>query len=220
ARQRTGAGQHVRLSLLEAVVAFLWASDMSGQTFVGDEPMRQEAASTIDLIYETADGYITVAALTDRQWTGLAEVLQRPDFLTDPRFTTPALRQQNIEERLRLTQEALLARPAGEWLARLERVGVPCGPVLTRNDMIHHPQVAALGLVAEYDHPAAGPLRQARPAARFSETPAAIRRGAPALGEHTEEILAELGYSATGIAALRAEGAVSGGPSTGSGGGR
>ncbi|MGH7036967.1 MAG: CaiB/BaiF CoA transferase family protein [Stellaceae bacterium] len=220
ARQRTGAGQHVRLSMLEAVVAFLWASDMSGQTFAGDEPVRQEAASMIDLIYETADGYITVAALTDRQWAGLAEVLQRPDFLTDPRFKTPALRQQNIEERLRLTQEALLARPAGEWLARLERVGVPCGPVLTRNDMIHHPQVAALGLVAEYDHPAAGRLRQARPAARFSETPAEIRRGAPALGEHTEEILAELGYSATGIAALKTEGAVSSGPSTGSGGGR
>ena len=76
ARERTGEGQHVRLSMLEAVLAFLWASDMSGQTFVGDEPARQEAASAFDLIYETADGYMTVAALTDRQWAGLAHVLE------------------------------------------------------------------------------------------------------------------------------------------------
>src|ERR1700732_546532 len=103
ARERTGEGQHVRLSMLEAVVAFLWASDMSGQTFVGDEPAEQEAASAIDLIYETADGYITAAVVTDRQWRGLTEALDKPQWLDDERFKTPALRQQNIDERLRLT---------------------------------------------------------------------------------------------------------------------
>jgi crotonobetainyl-CoA:carnitine CoA-transferase CaiB-like acyl-CoA transferase len=83
---------------------------------------------------------------------------------------------------------------------------VPCGPVLTRNQVIHHPQVEALGLVVETEHKQAGRLRQARAAARFSRTPAAIRSGAPDLGEHTEEVLAELGYSAAEVAALRAEG--------------
>src|SRR5215467_4274246 len=109
ARERTGEGQHVRLSMLEAVLAFLWSSDMGSQTFVDDAPVRQEAASAIDLIYETADGYLTVAALTDRQWAGLVQVLGRSEWLDDPRFKTAALRQQHIDARLALTQEALRA---------------------------------------------------------------------------------------------------------------
>jgi crotonobetainyl-CoA:carnitine CoA-transferase CaiB-like acyl-CoA transferase len=205
ARERTGEGQHVRLSMLEAVLAFLWASDMTGQTFVGDEPARQEPASALDLIYETADGYMTVAALTDRQWAGLARVVGRPDWLEDERFRTPALRQKNIDARLELTQQALMTRPAAEWLKALTAAGVPCGPVLTRNQVIRHPQVQEMGIVVETDHQRAGGLRQARPAARFSRTPAGIRHGAPALGEHTEEVLAELGYSLEEIAALRLE---------------
>ena len=114
ARERTGEGQHVRLSMLEAILAFMWSSDMGGQTFVGDEPERQEPATAFDLIYETADGYMTVAALTDRQWAGLARVAERPEWLEDERFKTSALRQKNIEARLQLTQEALLERPAAE----------------------------------------------------------------------------------------------------------
>jgi crotonobetainyl-CoA:carnitine CoA-transferase CaiB-like acyl-CoA transferase len=208
ARERTGQGQHVRLSMLEAVVAFLWASDMSGQTFVGDEPAEQEAASAIDLIYETADGYITAAVVTDRQWQGLTRALEKPEWLEDERFKTPALRAQNIDARLRLTQDELIGRPSAEWLEKLTRADVPCGPVQTRNQMIRHPHVQAMEIVEEYGHPKAGRLRQARAAARFSATPASIRRGAPALGEHTDEVLGEIGYSTAEIAALRAAGAM------------
>src|SRR6266852_3508089 len=130
ARARTGEGQHVRLSMLEAVVAFLWPSDMSAQTFVGEEPVRQEAASAIDLIYETADGYITAAVVTDRQWLGLTRALEKPQWLEDERFKTPALRARNIDARLRMTQDVLIGRPSGEWLDRLTRADVPCAPVL------------------------------------------------------------------------------------------
>ncbi len=207
ARERTGQGQHIRLSMLEAVVAFLWPSDMSGQTFVGDEPPEQEAASAIDLIYETADGYITAAVVTDRQWQGLTRALDKPEWLEDARFKTPALRSQNIDARLQMTQDVLIGGSSAGWLKRLTEADVPCGPVLTRNNMIRHPHIAALELVEEYEHKQAGRLRQAREAARFSGSPTAIRRGAPVLGEDTDAMLAELGYSAGQIAGLRAEGA-------------
>src|SRR5437764_2192129 len=149
ARERTGEGQHVRLSMLEAVVAFLRASDLSGQTFVGDEPPEQGAASSIDLIYETADGYITAAVVTDRQWVGLTRALDKPEWLEDERFKTSALRHQNIEARLQMTQDVLIGGPSVESLEKLTKADVPCGPVLTRNQMIRHPHIAALELLEE-----------------------------------------------------------------------
>lgn len=205
ARERTGQGQHVRLAMLDAVIAFLWPSDMGSQTFVDDGPIRQEPSSRIDLIYETATDYITVAVQTDRQWLGLTRALERPEWLDDPRFRTPALRQENVDDRLAMTQAVLKTRPAAEWLEILTREDVPCAPVLSRSSLSDHPQIQANGIIVETEHQQAGLLRQARPAARFSVTPASIRHGAPMLGQDTESILAELGYSAAEIAALQSK---------------
>ena len=202
-RERTGLGQHVRLSMLDAVVAFLWASDMGSQTFVGEDIPQQEAASFIDLIYETATDYISAAVQSNKEWQALTRALDKPEWLDDPRFKTPALRGKHINDRLALTQEVLLTRTAEEWLRRLTAEGVPCAPVLTRSAMIDNPQVRANGIVVEYEHESAGLLRQARPAARFSATPATIRHGGPALGADTGAVLSEIGYSASEIAALR-----------------
>jgi crotonobetainyl-CoA:carnitine CoA-transferase CaiB-like acyl-CoA transferase len=201
-RERTGKGQHIRLSMLDAIIAFLWASDMGSQTFVGQDIPQQEAASFIDLIYETATTPISAAVQSNKEWTALTRALDMPAWLDDPRFKTPALRQRHINERLAMTQEILRTRSAEEWLQRLTEAGVPCAPVLTRTTMLTNPQVVANGIVVETEHPHAGRLRQARPAARFSETPATIRHGGPGLGQQTREVLAELGFSPTDIETL------------------
>lgn len=203
-RERTGQGQHIRLSMLDAIIAFLWASDMGSQTFVDENIPQQEAASFIDLIYETATQPISAAVQTNREWLALTKALDKPEWLEDPRFKTPALRQRHINERLAMTQETFRTRPAEEWLPRLTEAGVPCAPVLTRTQMLSNEQVVANGIVVETTHPIAGRLRQARPAARFSATPAQIRQGGAALGEHTTQILGELGYTEADIASWTA----------------
>ncbi len=209
-RERTGRGQHVRLSMLDAMLSFLWASDFGAQTYPDAEVSDQAAASFIDLIYRTADSYMTVAVMSDKEWHGLCKALDRKEWLEDERFATPAARDAHVDERLALTQEVLLERTTGEWMAVLEQHGVPCAPALTRNAVIDHPQVVASGIVVESDHPAAGRLRQARNAARFEGSPAADRAGAPQLGEHSSAILRDIGLSGAEIAALHEAGTVGG----------
>ena len=208
ARGRSGQGQHVRLSMLDAVVAFMWSSDMGGQTFVGKEVSSARAATFIDLIYETKSDYISVSVMSDEQWRGLCKAVGYPEWLEDDRFKTAAGRDRYANERLELTQEALLEKNADEWLEILDSAGVPCAPVLKRHEMIHHPQVEASGIVVETEHPHVGRLRQARNAARFDATPTEIRLGAPHHGEHTRAIMSELGFSNAEIDGLIADGVI------------
>ncbi len=209
ARERTGQGQHVRLSMLDSIIAFMWSSDMGGQTFVGKEVSVQRAATFIDLIYETHDGYISVAVMSNTQWEGLCHAVGHPEWLDDPRFETPALRDRNADARLELTQSALVDKTTSEWLQILEDANVPCAPVLKRNEMIDHPQVQASGIIIETEHPHAGRLRQARPAARFEGTPTEIRHHAPHHGEHTRELLQEIGFDSDEIETLEDKGVIS-----------
>ena len=211
ARANGAPGQHVHVSMLDAVIDFLWHSDMNSQTFVGDEFDQAKAASFIDLIYETTTGYISVAVQTDKEWQALLAALGTPEWNDDPRFATPAARQDNINARLEMTQAQLVENSAEHWLERLTAHGVPCAPVLTRTDLLSHEQIAANAILVETDHEQAGRLRQARPAARFSAMPQPDFRGAPPLGADTAAALRESGYDADAIQALFDDGAAADG---------
>ncbi len=209
ARSRTGVGQHVRLSMLDAMVSFLWHEGMAGYTWVGDETERARPQLAQDLVFETRDGYMTAGTVADSEWQGFCEVTGHPEWRDDPRFATTGARVTHVDERLALMQSALASATTAEWLERFDAAGVPCAPILDRAGLLEHPQLVANKLIEESEHPHAGPMRQPRPAARFSATPAAIRLPAPLHGEHTDTVLEELGLGADAIAALRDAGIVS-----------
>ncbi len=206
ARERTGKGQHVRLAMLDAMVAYLWPEGMTGLTFVGKEVTAARAQLAQDLIFETSDGYITAGAVSDAEWQGMCRALERLAWLEDERFKTAAGRVVNVGPRLAMTAEVLRTRSSATWLARLDAEGVPCAPVLDRADVIEHEQIRVNELIEEFDHPTAGRIRQPRPAARFDATPAMIRRLAPTLGENSREILMQAGFDRQEIDGLLAAG--------------
>ena len=208
ARERSGFGQHIRLSMLDAMIAFLWPEGLARLTYADAEPGTYRPL-TRDLVFETTDGYMTAGANSDAEWAGLCSALDRPQWLEDERFGSTALRALNIAARLDLTAEVLATKPTAHWLERLRAEQVPCAPILTREDLLSDPQIAASEIIFDSIHPHAGPMRQARPAARFDRTPASVRRHAPTLGEHTEEVLRGLGLGDDELEALRGEGVIS-----------
>ena len=207
ARERTGRGQHVRLSMLDTMVSYLWPEGMAPFAVVADETTAAKASSH-DMIFPTSDGYITVGAVSDKEWRALCEALDRPEWIEDARFATVSARSINRQERLEEVERALLGWGTAEILSMLEAADVLCAPVLTRRQVLDDPQVRANGLICEIDQPSLGRLRQARPAARFEASPTSAPRPAPTLGEHTEEVLIEFGYSEAEIANLRGAGIV------------
>jgi crotonobetainyl-CoA:carnitine CoA-transferase CaiB-like acyl-CoA transferase len=208
ARERTGRGQHIRLSMLESVLSFLWASDMGAYTFADKPVPVEQGGSFIDLIYETADGFMTVATNSNAEWQALCRAVGHPEWIDDERFATPIGRSEYINERLELVQSALGGKTTAEWVELMAQFDVPAAPTLTRAQVIEHPQVQATGIVIEYEHPVAGRLRQARVPSRFSDTAPDAPRGAPRLGEHNAEILAELGYDDAARVALAERGVI------------
>ena len=160
---------------------------------------------TPDLIFETADGFITVGTISDSEWRGFCAASERPDLVEDPRFDTPGGRAVNATERILLMAGIIKERSTAEWLQRLDANDVPSAPVLRRNEVIANEQVLARELIVELNHPDIGLVRQPKPAARFDRTPARIQGPAPRIGEHSSAILAEIGLEAAEIKRLATE---------------
>ena len=202
AREQTGEGQHIRLAMLDTMIAYLWPEAMTQYTVVGREATTADPTARPELIFETADGYITVGTISDSEWRGFCAASERSGLAEDSRFSTPAGRAANATARILLMAEIIKQHPSAEWLQRLDANDVPSAPVLRRGEVITNEQVVARELIEEFDHSDIGRIRQPKPAARFDRTPAEIRGPAPRIGEHSAVILAELGLEPAEIERL------------------
>ncbi len=202
ARSRGAGGQHIRLAMLDAAIAFLWPDAMANETWIGAPPGL--LLSDFYRVTRTADGFMTWFTAADREFAGLCRALGRPEWAADPRFATLAERQKNLLELQPLLEQEFAKRSTKDLLRALEAEDVPCAPVQSVREAIADPQVVANQSVLESEHPRGGRLREPAPAARFERTPARAGGPAPALGEHSDEILAEIGFAPAEIAALRA----------------
>jgi crotonobetainyl-CoA:carnitine CoA-transferase CaiB-like acyl-CoA transferase len=208
ARERSGEGQHVKLAMLDAVIAFAWPEGMAYNTFIDERFERMKPVDRRDLVFETKNGHMIASTVAHREFQGFCRAAGKPEWLEDERFQDTAGLVKNAKERLEMMAGVLLTRTTDEWLMALDAEDVPCGPVLQREHMHENEQILANGILIEEEHPVVGRIRQPRPAERMQETPSEIRGPAPALGEHTQEVLSELGLSRDEIEALRAAGAL------------
>ena len=207
ARTRTGRGQHLQVSMLDVMMSFLWPEGMAPFAVVAED--RRDAPNTPhDMIFETSDGYVTFGTVSDKEWAGLCKALKRPELIADERFAIGAQRSANRQVRMETVEAAIAGFSSDEIIARLEANDVPCMKVKTRREALDDPQVIANEIVVEMDQPGVGRMRQARPAALFGDTPSRRPRPAPGLGQHSREILTELGFENTEVAAFIDRGVV------------
>jgi crotonobetainyl-CoA:carnitine CoA-transferase CaiB-like acyl-CoA transferase len=209
-RERSGRGQWVHTSLLQAMVTML---DFQAARWLIDSEIPPQAGNDHPTgiptgVFTTSDGHINIAASGQVMYRRLCEAIGANHLLEDPRFRTLADRSRNRKAMNEELNRVLVARTNADWIEILNKAGVPSGPILNVRQVFEDPQVQHLGLAQPVRHSERGEIRvQGLPAA-LSRTPGAIRRGAPVHGEHTDEILAEFGYSREEIAQLRRDNVV------------
>ena len=209
-RSKTGLGQHVDTSLVDAGLALsVWEVAVYDAT--GEVPGPLGTAHRLSAPYQAfrcADGHITIGAANDRNFQKVARVLGHHEWITDARFTANTGRIRHRDELARLIEAETTRQPVAHWIGEFEKAGVPCGPILNYRDALETPQATAREMTVRVDHPTLGPLRTLGTPIKMSAAPLNPRRRGPMLGEHTDDILADAGYSQDEIEQLRYAGVV------------
>lgn len=210
-REVSGEGQWVQSSLLQAGIGLL---DFQAARYVmsGEvpKPMGNDHPTSMPTsAYRTADGFINVACSGDGMWTRLCKALGREDLLAAPDYKTNELRSANRKALNAALDEEFSKKPTAHWVAALNEAGVPSGPIYRMNEVFADPQVQHLGAVSEVKHPRLGTLRILSQVVKLSRTPARVVAPTPELGQHTDEILQELGYPPAEISSLKSKGVIS-----------
>jgi crotonobetainyl-CoA:carnitine CoA-transferase CaiB-like acyl-CoA transferase len=209
-REKTGRGQFVEIPMFETMVSFIMVEHLHGKGF--DPPQGGTGYSRVIAPwrrpYRTRDGYICMLAYTDAQWRRFWAEVGKPDMMQDPRFCDMAARSRNIDEVYRLAGGELTHRTTGEWIAAFDRLEIPAGPVKTLDEVLDDPHLREIGFFRRMNHPTEGELVVPDVPVRFADTPAAIDRLPPHLGEHGREILQEIGMRTEEIESLASSGGV------------
>jgi crotonobetainyl-CoA:carnitine CoA-transferase CaiB-like acyl-CoA transferase len=209
-RLQTGEGQLVDTSLFEAGITMsYWQSAICFAT--GEPPLAMGSAHPLNAPYQavrTADGYINVAGPNQKNWLLMLNAIGAARLADDPRFKENSDRMANREALIEELETYLAEKPSAHWLAAFEDVGVPAGPIYNVQEMHADPQTIARDMVVDLEHPVAGPTRTIGLPVKFSKTPGAVLHAAPVFGQHSREVLGQLGFDETEIEALAADGAV------------
>ena len=211
ARERTGRGQSIDVSLLGTQVA-LQSFEITHHLFTGEVPRRggrgHPHTAWLWYTFPAKDGFFTMAGVRDDRWPRFCEIAGDPELADDPRFSTYDARAENRDALVERLDAAFLKQPVAHWIETLLTIDVACGPVRTYDEVAADPQVLENGYITEMDHPHMGRIRVVSTPIGFSETPVELKGPPPELGQHTEEILLELGYDWEQIVALRDDGAI------------
>ena len=210
ARERTGRGQVVETSLMEAALQQMyWQAAIFFATGVSSGPSGSAHILTAPYqAFPTADGWINIGGANQPNWERIARAIGKPELIDDPRFKTNGDRMRNLDALVPLISERTTTRSSAEWMREFETAGVPVGPVNNIGKVLDDPQVKAREMLVEVEHSTVGRTKATGLPIKFSDTPGGVTRGAPTLGEHTNDVLASLGYSDSQVAQLRKEGAV------------